>query len=120
MKTEIDETVLTEIGDTRIRTLSHFLFFKKPRTTIFSNANPHSEDTTVTILWDTDDTMTLQEVHQRLVGCVSEHGFAPIKEATKLMVSGVMTRATDKADAGRVAISDLIPPEVRAHLKFIA
>ena len=36
MKTEIDESVPTEIGDTRIRTLSHYLIFKKPRTTVFS------------------------------------------------------------------------------------
>lgn len=120
MKTEIDESVPTEIGDTRIRTLSHYLIFKKPRTTVFSNANPFSDATTVTILWDTDDPEILQELHEHLVACVSEHGFAPIKEATKLLVGGLMSRADDKVTDGRDKLSELIPMEVRAHVKFIA
>jgi hypothetical protein len=115
MRTELDDDVMTEIGSTRVRTLSHYLLLKKPRTTIFSNANPYSEDTMVTILWNTSDADTLQELHRRLVTCVSEHGFAPIKEASRSLNSNEET----KIAAGKIKLLMLVSPEVGAHVTFV-
>ena len=116
MKTELDNSISTEIGPTRIRTLSHYLIVKKPRTTIFSHANPYSEATTLTILWNTADADALQTLHNSVVACFSEHGFSPFKEATQLLHSGVDTKAT----AGKVKLSMLLTREVAAQVKFIA
>lgn len=116
MKTEIDENITTEIGNTHIRTLSHYLFAKKPRTTIFADANPCSEDTTLTILWNTSESEALQALHCSMINCLSQNGFSPFKEATQLLHSGVDTKAT----AGKVKLSMLLTPPVAAHVKFIA
>ena len=73
------------------RYVVHFppVIVKKPRTTIFSDANPYSEATTLTILWNTADADALQTLHHSVVACFSEHGFSPFKEATQLLHSGV-------------------------------
>src|ERR1700736_3737990 len=115
MSTEIDDSVISEIGNTRVRTLSHYLLFKKPRTTIFSDANPYNEDTIVTIAWNTFDDNTLQELHRRLVTCVRENGFGPIKEASRLLNSNVDTKIT----AGKVKLLMLLSREVGAYVKFV-
>lgn len=116
MKTEIDESVATEIGTTRIRTLSHYLLFEKPRTTIFADANPYQEDTLVTIAWSTSEANALQELHRRLVACVRENGFAPLKEAARLLHSNVDTKVT----AGKVKLLMLLSREVGAYVTFVA
>ena len=116
MHTEIDDKVVTEMGDTRIRTLSHYLLFKKPRTTIFNDANPFSDDTTVTFTWDTADPNFLQECHRRLVASVTENGVIPFSEARYLLNSSVDTKIT----AGKVKFTILLSPEVGAHVTFVA
>jgi hypothetical protein len=55
MKFVLEQLVNTDAGLMSVRTISHYLFFKKPRTTIFSAANPFKEDTLLTFAWDTTD-----------------------------------------------------------------
>src|SRR5205807_2431792 len=103
------------IGNTRVRTLSHYLVFKKPRTTIFAEANPFDSDRIVTISWGTADAETLYGLHERLVACVREHGFGPLKEAAQLLHSNVDTKVT----AGKVKLLMLLSREVGAYVTFV-
>jgi inorganic pyrophosphatase/exopolyphosphatase len=67
MKFELDQLITTDAGLMRVRTLSHYLFFKKPRTTVFSAANPFKEDTLITFAWNTADSDNLGAFHQQIM-----------------------------------------------------
>lgn len=116
MRTELNHHVSTEIGNTWVRTLSHYLLFKKPRTTVFSAANPYDSNHIVSFCWDTADNAVLQRLHDVLVAKVQEHGFAPFKEAAQLLCA----QDTVKQTAGKVKLLWLLSAEVGAHVTMVA
>lgn len=116
MGIKLNSHVSTEIGDTWVRTLSHYLFFRMPRTTIFATANPYAEETIVSIRWNISDSNDLQFLHDRLVACVEKHGFGPIKEAVQLLQS----KENVKQTAGKVKLLMFLSPEVAARVAFVS
>jgi len=116
MRTELNDHVSTEIGDTWIRTLSHYMLFKKPRTTVFAAANPYDSNQLVSFCWDTADNAVLQTIHAALVAKVQAHGFAPFKEAAQLLY----VQDTVKQTAGKAKLLWLLSAEVGAHVTMVA
>jgi len=115
MHTELNDHVSTEIGDTWVRTLSHYLLFKKPRTTVFASADPYDSNRIVSFGWDTTDATVLQMLHDVLVAKVNEHGFGPFKEAAQLLCS----QDTVKQTAGKVKLLRLLSAQVGAHVTLV-
>jgi hypothetical protein len=83
--TILDTDVVTELGETSVRTLSHHNGVEVARSTVFLTSNPFSEETLVSFRWTTSGRSDLLRVHDRLVACITEKGFAPFKEAVNLI-----------------------------------
>jgi hypothetical protein len=116
MKFELENLVNTDAGLMRVRTLSHYLFFKKPRTTVFSVANPFKEDTLLTFTWDTIDSMSLWAFHNRIMESLRQNGFFALKETARHLHSNV----ADEVAVGKVTLVGLLSQDVAAHVTFLA
>jgi hypothetical protein len=115
MKFELDQPITTDAGLMRVRTLSHYLFFKKPRTTIFSAANPFIEDTLLTFAWDTTDSDNLGAFHQQIMKSLAQHGFIAMKQAVRRLHSNV----AHEVAVGKVTLVGLLSQEVASHVTFV-
>lgn len=116
VKTELNEDVVTESGTMWVRTLSHYLFIKKPRTTIFLKSNPYDGDKIITFLWDTAEQSVLSNLHYRIVVSLNENGFSKLKEAVGMLTNPDPIKQT----AGKVKLVVLIKHEVANHVKFVS
>ena len=96
--------LLTEIGQTSVRTLSYLNGVEVCRSIIFSTENLFGEETVVGFAWNTSQRADLIRIHDRPVACVEHSGFVVFKEAALLMASSFPVSQIQDAEKRRTGI----------------